>query len=156
MMFCMSFGGREWIQGFGVVVSGGNGKQTGDNDEMMVHCSFTIHTSIHLILYNSDWHNGNGDTRAFPIIKLVFSPLDHLFCPSLSSVFKNLPYLMGFQWTVVRMGRDGWRCLCSSEEWGWQGRCWVNHSLLLPISTFPHNFRQWCGPWPRKVGNWLP
>ena len=55
MKFCTNFSGREWTQHFGVVVSGWNEKWAGGNgDEVTVRGSFTVHTSIHLILYNSD------------------------------------------------------------------------------------------------------
>ena len=86
----------------------------------------------------------------FPIIRLVFSPLDHLLHSPTSSVFKNSSSLMGFQQSVVRRERDAWRYLCSSKEW--VARYWcVAGRITLSFCLFPpflHNFRWWYGPRP--------
>ena len=81
-----------------------------------------VYTLIHLTLYNSDWCNGD-DTWASPIVRLVSSPPDQLLHSS-SSVFSQKGK------GVYTWARSG-----GSKEV--LGHHWVNHSLLLPISTFP-------------------
>ena len=51
-----------------------NGSQTQDDriEEVTVYGFIMVHTSIHLTRSNSDWPNGNDDTRASSIINLVF------------------------------------------------------------------------------------
>ena len=106
-----------------MVVSRGSGKRAGDNDDdVTVRGSFTVHTLIHLILHNSDCRNGDDDTRASPIVRLVSSPPGQLLHSS--SVFSQKGKGV---YTRVRSG--------GGKEVS--GRRWVNHTLLLPISTFP-------------------
>ena len=54
--------------------SSSNGSQAQDDRiEEVTVCGFImVHTSIHLTRSNSDWPNGNDDTRASSIINLVF------------------------------------------------------------------------------------
>ena len=65
-----------------VVVWEGNRKREGENDEvedMIVFSPIMVHTSMHLTRSNSDYPNGNDDTRTSSIINLIFfSSLDYL------------------------------------------------------------------------------
>ena len=132
-----------WVQDFGVVVSGGSGKWAGDSDdEVTVRSSFMVHTLIHLILYNSDWPNGDDDTRASPIVRLVSSLPDQLLHSS-SSVFSQKGK------SVHTRARSG----------GGEGVSGVAGRITLSFCLFSpslHNFRRWYRPWRGKVDNRLP
>ena len=81
-----------------VVVWEGNRKREGENDEVedMIVCSpIMVHTSMHLTRSNSDYPNGNDDTRTSSIINLIFL-FTRLPSPSLRRASKNRNG--GYEW----------------------------------------------------------